>query len=314
MTLSVQHKSFFLWALRFRPKSLADFLKFLPQNVQNELNELSEKIQNLDDDQLQTFALKELKKMGRSFQTSYLPEVHTDWLLERLKDESPYMISAILRYLPADRVNKILQGLPEDVLAGMPSLKESFAISDGLASALKKRFENQFRMERVYDPHQKFDFPMISFLKPHNLAELFQVLGYREVALGLRLLPDRTRDLVFGRLLPKDRTEVERCLLDMKQVSESRHKKAQVHIISKEIDPYKPALFIKEIGLLVFSKAVLQDNLKDVEVISHKLPMAEGEMLKTYVDQHLMQNSEATVLGYRDEILHVVRRLLKGSA
>ena len=308
MVLSATHKSFFLWILRFRPKDLPKLLGYMSQDVQTQLQDLVQKVQSLGESQLTEFALKELKKFERSFHRTYLPDVHNDWILEKLKQESPHAISAILRYLPADRVKQILNLLPNDILAQLPKMNESYAIAEPLAENIKNRFEGYFSHDRIYDQSVPFDFNTVMHLKPTVLKNLFLELGYFEIAMGLKLLPSKTQDLVLGKLLPKDRLVVERAMLDLKNTSEARHKKAQVHIISQDVGSIDT--FVQEIGFLIFAKSVLIDTIKDVDVICHKLSYSEGTSLKKHVDVQLKQNSSATVVAYREELLHVCRRIL----
>lgn len=280
----------------------------MSQDVQTQLKDLVQKVQALGEESLAEFALKELKKFERSFHRTYLPDVHNDWILEKLKLESPHAISAILRYLPADRVKQILNLLPNAVLAQLPKMSESYAIASPLAENIKNRFEGYFSHDHVYDSSAPFDFRTVMHLKSHLLQNMFLELGYFEIAMGLKLLPGKTQDLVLGKLLPKDRLVVERAMLDLKNTSVARHKKAQVHIISQDVGTI--ATFVQEIGFLIFSKSVLPEELKDVEVICHKLSYSEGYSLKKNVETQIKQNSTATVMAYREELLHICRRIL----
>lgn len=309
MSLAAKHKSFFLWTLRFDPKSLSEKIRFFPAALQKQFEDLEKKTQSLQEEELKKFALRELKKFGRSFHRSYLPQVHNDWIVEKLQKESPHMVSAILRNLPADRVRQILNRLPSELLTKLPKLSESYAMSSGLSEALKRRFEGYFEMTKVYDSSRPFEFQSLCYLKPILLKKVFQELGYREIALGLKLLPEKTKTLVLGRLLPKDRVEVEKYLKQNKSMSEARHKRAQVHIISQEIEDV--TTFILEIGFLVFAKAVLQQDQADIDVIFHKFSRKEARLLKKHLDLYLKQNSEASVLSYREEILNVCRIVLQ---
>lgn len=309
MILTSAHKSFFLWVLRFRPKDLARLLTFMSEDIQSQLQDLLQKVSSLSESQLSEFALKELKKFERSFQRTYLPEVHCDWILEKLKHESPHVISAVLRYLPADRVKDILARLPQEVLSQFPPLTDSYAIQSSLADNLKNRFEKNFSHDRVYDPQAPFDFHTILHLKGEVLRLLFWELGYSEIAMGLKLLPSQTQDLVLKKLLPQDRLVVDRVLLELKHTTDARHKKAQIHIISQ--DSASMDTFVFEMGCFIFAKSVLAENELDIDVIAHKLSYREGTKLKNHVAKIVQQNSQSTILLYREELLRACRRVLQ---
>lgn len=312
MILSAANKSFFLWVLYFRPKHLADLLRYTSSDVQNKLNDLVQKVNALGEREVHDFALRELKRLSLSLLGSYLPDVHDDWILHKLKAESPEVVSLVLRHLPADRVSRLLNLLPSDLLQKLPKISDSYAISAALSESIRQRFSGYFTYPRLYDPTEPFSYHSLIHLKPSVLRAIFLQLGYQEIALGLKLLPDRTKDLVLGKLLPKDRVAVERAMTKLKNASEARHKKAQVHIISQEVGLI--SAFVQEIGFLVFAKSVLLDDRRDVEVLCHKLSFAEAESLMRHVDVTIRQNSLATVLLYREEILNICKSLLTGKS
>ncbi len=294
--------------MRWQPQNLAALLPFLPEDAQAPLRDLQNQVATLDEGKARDFAVGELRKFERSLHRSYLPDVHTDWLLIKLKEESSQILSVILRFLPADRVKAILQALPNDILARLPKMSESYAIAPGLAEFIKRRFERHFEVDRIYDPKQPFAYADLVHLKPALLKKLFQELGYREMALGLKLLPGKTQDLVMGKLPPSDRLHVEKHMLqNAVGTSEARHKKAQVHLISQESG--QMASFVQEIGFLVFAKTVLPENQNDLPVLCHKLSFAESQRLLKVVEAHLNQNSPASVLAYREELLQVCKTL-----
>lgn len=309
MILTSAHKAFFLWVLRFRPKDLDQLVSYMSEEIQNQLQDLLQKVNSLSETQLSDFALKELKKFERSFQRTYLSEVHSDWILEKLKQESPHVISAVLRYLPADRVKEILNRLPQEILNQFPPMTDSYAIAHPLADNLKNRFEKNFSHDRVYDPQAPFDFHTILHLKGDVLRLVFWELGYSEIAMGLKMLPTQTQDLVLKKLLPQDRLVVDRVLFELKNTSEARHKKAQIHIISQDVGSMET--FVFEMGCFIFAKSVLPENELDVEVIAHKLSYREGSTFKKHVMAVVQQNSQSTIMLYREELLRACRRVLQ---
>src|SRR3989338_2201685 len=245
MTLSTRQKAFFFVAIKYRGHHAQKLLRFFQKEEANNLETLFEEASKSESSDLSDFASLELKKLLRIREGNYLNDVHDDWIAEILKNESPHMISMILRYLPAERTSSILEALPKEILKKFPTLKATFEAKPALVDALRRRFESYFEIQKTFDPKADFQFESLCFLHTDQIDKVFFELGYREIAFGLVSLPKKTRDMVLARLLPEDRARVEYCLKTAHQASQQRIRRAQIHVISKEIDPRRPKFFVK---------------------------------------------------------------------
>lgn len=309
MPLTSRQQAFFLVALKEQGKTVENLFAHLPkQEAENYKKLLSELKQGQDED-IKKVAGAELKKFSRPREQSFFSEVHNDWLLDYLKKESPDLIAVILRHLPSERVSYLLEKLPEEILSRMPRMMDTYEVDSHLVQLIKQRFETLFLLPKILQPDQEFEFEHLCLLPASQLHRVFLELGYREIALGLVSIPEITKSMVLNRLRPKDRERVEFYLQQADQASPQRIKKAQVHLISREVDPGEPEFFVKELGLMILAKAVLEKNLEDVKIMKMKMSRKEAQALDLALDSYLRLNTEASVLGFRENILAAIKAI-----
>lgn len=264
-------------------------------------------------DGIAAVARSELKKLARPDDRSYVSEVHSDWFVQTLRDESPLVIATVLRNLPAERVHDILEKLPPDVMRDLPKISDTYATDPCLVDMMRRKFEELFPIDGMLPPGMTFAFGHFPYLKARPLRAAFAELGYREIGLGLAALPEMTRILVLNRLLPEDKRRVETYMARELDPLGLRTKRAQVHLISREVDPRKPDLFVREVGFLVFAKALLPEDHSGIEIVKRKMPMRESRALIEAVEQYSRANTEASVIPYREDVIAAVKTVLGGT-
>lgn len=264
-------------------------------------------------DGIAAVARSELKKLARPDDRSYVSEVHSDWFVQTLRDESPLVIATVLRNLPAERVHDILEKLPPDVMRDLPKISDTYATDPCLVDMMRRKFEELFPIDGALPPGTTFAFGHFPYLKARPLRAAFAELGYREIGLGLAALPEMTRILVLNRLLPEDKRRVETYMARELDPLGLRTKRAQVHLISREVDPRKPDLFVREVGFLVFAKALLPEDHSGIEIVKRKMPMRESRALIEAVEQYSRANTEASVIPYREDVIAAVKTVLGGT-
>lgn len=310
MILSARQKAFFLIALKERPDDTEALFSYLPVDEAKAYAGIYKDLKGKKNEDIVAVAGTELKKLARPQNLGYLSEVHDDWLLEILKDELPGIIATVLRYLPAERVKFLLDHLPKDVLACLPSLIETYEAPREVVEILRRRFEGFFETEVLVNPDQEFRFEFLHLLRAAQIKNVFQELGYREIALGLSTIPEMTKILVLNRLIPEDKERVEFYLKRMPEGGGQRVKKAQVHLISKEVNPRQPDFFVKELGYLIYAKALQKQDEDTLTVLFRKMSRKEAAALEDAVRQYLPLNTEASVLPFREDVLLAVKAVL----
>ena len=314
MNLTTQQKVFFLFALKQRPKDANQLFEYLPKASKTEMLALYQELSKHKEEDIVKVAKNELKKLSNPKNQSYLSEVHVDWIADRIKEESPEIIAAILRYLPAENVSVLLDKLPKDVLENMPKLADTYAIPSGLVELFQKKFESFFALKKIYEKGLALEFEHFCLLRADQIQKVFLDLGYREIAFGLCTLPKKARAVVLDRLSPNDRRLVDLYVNQVGNVSERRLKNAQFHLISKEVQTRDSSLFVKGLGFLVYSKMLLQKDIADFEIIKNKLSKSHARILEDFVSMHLDKNTEASVLSYREDFMLAVKSVLSGNA
>lgn len=310
MTLSARQKAFFLIALKERPADADSLFSYLPGDEAKAYAGIYKDLKGKKNEDIMTVAVAELKKLARPQSLGYLSEVHDDWLLDILKDELPGIIATVLRYLPAERVKFLLDHLPKETLAKLPSLIETYEAPRAAVEILRRRFEGLFETEAMLGSDQEFRFEFLHLLRAGQIKSVFQELGYREIALGLSTIPEMTKILVLNRLLPEDKERVEFYLKRLPEGVVHRVKKAQVHLISKEVNPRQPDFFVKELGYLIYAKALLKPDENALTVLMRKMSRKEANALQEAIKQYLPAGTEASVLPFREDVLLAVKTVL----
>lgn len=316
MNLTPRQKAFLLIALVCRGKRADSLFAFIPAGDKGKLAPLFAELTQRREREMQAVARVELRKLAGGRHSSYLVDVHDDWLVERLQQESPLMISTLLRYFPAERVRGILDRLPGEILSAFPRLSDTYAMPKALSDLLKVRFEEVFSLKELPPLGGRFEFAHIAHLTALQVAMLFLEVGYREIAFGLAGLPPETRRFVTERLGEADRQRVEFYVAGAGTVPATRVKRAQMHLVSREVDPHDPQSFVRALGFFIYSKALLHADVPGLSIIKRKMSKVHARELDTLVDENLHKNTEASVLAFREDVLTAVTAVLKrqGSA
>ncbi len=311
MNLAPQQHAFLLIALTQQPENVARLLSYLKPEDSHKILPVYETLKAHAPQSVKNVAINELKKLGQYRSLSYLADVHSDWVVETLLGETPAMIGTILRYLPAERVRAILDSLPQSVLDQLPRMGDTYQVSPQLVELLRDRFERQFWLHKKFDPKQAFAFEHFYLLHATQIHEVFLEMGYREIALGLASLPESAQKLVMDRLSRTDRLRVEFYLQQGKDIAPQRVKRAQSHLLVYQSQQGAPRHFVCELGYLIFSKSLLLKDRSELEIIKRKMSQADAATLQRLVDRQIDSNSEASVVGYREDLLTAVKRVLE---
>lgn len=313
MNLNPRQKAFFLIVLCVDAKNTSSYFPYLPAAEQEVMAKMLQALPHDQPTQVADVARDQLKRLARPQAHSFLSEVHNDWLLDVLKHETPHMVAAILRHLPPERVRVLLDELPPAILNNLPRLSETYDMPKVFSEHLKTQFQGLFLLPRDIDLKQEFTFDKLPYLSASQLELLFQELGYREIALGLAALPQATRQAVSARLSSEDRLCVERYFKTALQASPQRIKKAQFHLVSKDVNPEDHRYFVKELGYLLYAKSLMVTDLSDSKIVYKKISMREAQILKSMIEHQTPKNTEATVMGFREDIMAAVKFVREGS-
>lgn len=310
MNLSPRQQAFFLIAIKQRLKSADSLFRFLPKNEREEMSRMYQELSEHKESSLKKVVGTELPLLARTKTFSFLSDVHDDWISEILMHESPEMIAMVFRYLPAERVKTILQSFSQEILNRMPKLSNVYALPTDLVELLKAKFESFFPLHRNHTQGQKFEMEHFCMLSSKQIHEVFSELGYHEIAIGMVSLPEQARQIVMERLSNRDRLKVQDAIKHAGDLSPQRIKRAQMHLVSKDLGMSTAVPFILELGYLVYAKSLLPRDQEDMEIVMKKISRAGAHCLEKFAKVLLSKNSEASIMAYREDILGIVQKVL----
>lgn len=292
-----------------------EYIPFLPPHEQESVSTVLDQLIERTGAEKNRAIVDELRRLMATAQLNFLPEIHPDWILEALLPETPRTIAAILRHLPGQHVQYLLDRLPQNVVKDLPSFSETFALNPELAAVLRRNFEASFApMPSSTGGLKHFSFETLHFLSAEKLLSLFREVGLREVALAFGTLNPKTVEMILSRLSQRDAALLKLRLEKREVVSDDRLKKAQGHLLGLDLEGEgrgaNPEGLFMESGFFVYSKALLPAHLEAGLVIQQKMTRPLGLLLKRHVDKNLPLNSEKTVFPYQKEIVQIARNMV----
>ena len=324
--LNDRQRAFVMIALLADRNQVKDFIPFLPPHEQGAISEVFDRLLEKTTAEKKQVIIDELRRLSVETQMNFLPEIHPDWIVEALIPETPRTIATVLRHLPGQHIQYLLDHLPESMVRQLPAFSETFALNPELVSVLRGHFEARFvpmPSSRRVPTHLFFE--NLHLLSAEKLVALFHETGLREIALAFGTLNPKTIDLILKRLSRRDAALLKLRMEKKEVVSDDRLKKAQRHLLELDlakgrdsaprvIDPragdLNPESLFLESGFFVYSKALLPVHLEACRVIQQKMARVLGLLLKRTIDKNLPLNSEKTVLSYQKEITQIAQNLL----
>ncbi|MBI4412434.1 MAG: hypothetical protein HY541_08125 [Deltaproteobacteria bacterium] len=142
--LNDRQRAFVMIALLANRSQVKDFIPFLPPHEQGAISEVCDRLLQKTTEEKKQVIIDELRRLSAETQMNFLPEIHPDWILEALAKETPRTIAAVLRHLPGEHVQYLLDNLPESITRQLPPLDQTFSLNPELISVLRRHFEAQF--------------------------------------------------------------------------------------------------------------------------------------------------------------------------
>ena len=116
--------------------------------------------------------------------------------------------------------------------------------------------------------------------------------------------------MVMGRLGAADRVQVESYFSQGGDLPAQRLRRAQMHLVSKGVDPGRPQGFVRSLGNLLLAKSVLPRDQPELRVLTLKMSRSEAQELRHLIDESLVKNSDASVIPYREDLLTALRTVV----
>ena len=240
-----------------------------------------------------------------------ISEIHPAWIYEAIKDEPPRIMGVIMRYLPSKQVRYILQKMPEDVRAKIPSLLESFAVPKPVMELIINNFTSRFLSFHVSKHLKKYGFENVHFLNGEELHALFIELGVLEVAMALEGVSDKLLSVVLNRLNLKDAKKLHHRMGEIRGVSKGIKQQARYAILELGDELDDPEQMLLEVGFGSFAKAVAGEMREVYELIRQKLSPHEAYKLRRLIDENFVGNPPALVEERKNLVLNCIAMLAR---
>lgn len=302
--------AFVLVSLLSEKKEAPFLLSFLPNDLQKKCTPVFDQLLLKNEDELNQWIVNELKRLAGPSQKSPLADLHPDFLIPHLKQESPRMIAAILRHLPSESVRLILESLTPDSLNQLPSLTDTFSIHPDLLEVIRQTFELKLTKENPTCPSINLEeWKLLEGLAWIHLKQVLVYLGVREMAMAFKTLPQKMMDVFMARLSHKDSVTLQNQITALEEgIEMSRLKKAQFHILALELNTKDAAILFLETGISIFVKSLPRSWQPSMKLIYQKMPRAMADLMQHYLEKSGEQLTENNRQLYFKEVLSCIHR------
>lgn len=207
-----------------------------------------------------------------------LQDVHPEWLLQVLAQESPRVIAILLRYIPSQQVRYVMDRLPARLKDRMPHYVDAFSVPTPIVQTIRRRFESHF-LGAAHAQDHDVAFSRVTGLGYDDLPKFFRDLGLHEIALAFTDADDRSIQILMKRLPEADARRLEERMHHLTEVAPRLARDAKFTILEIDAEKIPAEHFLFEIGLRAFAKACGQGEGNVIRALSLKLEPRVGEWL-----------------------------------
>lgn len=314
-TTNDRQRAFFLASLISEESDFQSILPYLSEADALGMNKAYQDWQTETHPKQQNWILAQLKQ-GMA-PVSPLQDVHSDWLAHALQNETPRLIACILRYLPSQQVQAILDKLPDEKIKKLPLMSETFSVAPEVIHVIKRGFEQSFAsrplpqgLPQGLPPGGELQaMDRVPQLPARKLHLFFRELGLGELAIAFGSLKEQTIQLILKRLPALEAVLLQEKLTKNRQVTLARLQMAQNHVLSLDLHEVGRKYMVYQLGFLVYAKSALPRQYDGATYIQKKFSFELGDLLKKALQKNLPLNTEKTVETYREDILAVLGAL-----
>lgn len=246
---------------------------------------------------------RRIRELARLETWSGLEEIHPDWILEALADESPLVLGIVLRFLSGEKARRLLARLPATIRVRLPGLRESFEVAGEIVDLVRALLERRLGL-RLPPRGASFSFAHVAWMKGEDLRVLFRELGLGEIRRAFSGA-ERSRFRAFlSRFSPSQAREIRERIDGAGAVSKAAREQAQMHLVAISLPTLPPEELFREIGFSVFARAIEKGEEELVRLVCRRLCPEEGYRLLRLFKETERCPAEAN--GRKEEILRSV--------
>ncbi len=280
-----------------------ELYRFVPSALEKPLVEATRELLAVPKRERSRVILKELKQLMQAQSIRPLGDVHPGWFFEVLKEESPQTIGLVLRYLPGDKVNYILEHLSPEKRKKLPKMNEAQKVPEELLQILRRRLELQFPILPPPGRSEEINLRHLYFIKTDQLLHFFRELGMDQLAKAFKGVHKTALKALFNRLPLRDAKSFQARVKTLDKLSNREFREAQMLLLDLPVETIDPDQLFFEVGIAFFSKAMTREDLDFVRALEYKFTPKMGYLLKRYVDQSLANSKSGQAEWVRRQVL-----------
>jgi flagellar motor switch protein FliG len=284
--LDREQSSLLLATLTFGGQDAMALLDLLPDEVSQPLKKKSEKLLEIPKEKRIPLMLRELKQYMQFRHTRGIDGVDPSWLAAGFKGESPRVIAAALMHMPASLSRQVIERLPAELKALLPSRAELQKVPLPIIKLVRARYDEKFASMPVLENDVRtLSFKEIMALEGRELVAVTRAVGIDELACAFAAVGKRALAELLTRLPRHNADELIAGVrrVDAQDVEDS---KTAQRFLSRVLDGFTHTeeLFQKA-GLYRLAKACVYEDNELVRRICQRFPRAHGKLLLDYLQK-----------------------------
>lgn len=238
-------------------------------------------------------SLEKIQKLAApAVDSVQLQDVHPEWMLKVLADETPRVIAILLRYIPSKQARTIMDRLPARIKDHMPHFVDAFSVPTAVVQAIRRQFESHFLQTASSGP--------FTALGHEDLPKLICDIGLQEMALAFADADPRSVAILMKRLPETDARRLQERMHNLTDSPRTLCRGAKFTILDIDADAVSSDQFLFEVGLRAFAKAWTPADVAIIRALSLKLEPRVGEWI---LSQIARQSGGGELGGLRQQII-----------
>lgn len=311
--LDREQSALLLATLTFGGAEATVLFDLLPEETAEPLRKKAEKLAEIPREKRIPLMLHELKRYMQYRHTRGIDGVDPSWLAAGFKGESPRVIAAALMHMPASLSRQVIERLPADLKAVLPSRSELQKVPLAVLKLVRARFDEKFASMPVLETDVRaLGFRDIMVLEGRELVAVTRAIGIDELAGAFAAVGKRAVGELLQRLPRQNQDELIAAIrrVDMADVEDL---KTAQRFLSRVLEGFTHTeeLFQKA-GLYRLAKACAHEDNELVRRICQRFPRAHGKLMLEYLSRTREYKdllTEERTLRTQDAVLDQIKEL-----
>jgi flagellar motor switch protein FliG len=263
------------------PTALFDHL---PDDQAAALRQKAQKLLEIPTDKRVPLMLRELKQYLQFRHTRGIEGVDASWLAAGFKGEAPRVVAAALMHMPASLARQVVERLPQDVKAALPSRADFQKVPLQVLKLVRARFDEKFASMPVIESDVKvMGFRDLVVLEGKELVAVTRALGLDELAHAFAAVGKRALAELLARLPKNNAEELIAAVRRVRPENVDELKVAQ-KFLSRVLDSFTHTEeLLQKAGLYRLAKGLPHEDEDAVRQICQRFPRAHGKLLIEYL-------------------------------